>query len=126
MITKFYYEHGLIIISAKISGSKKTDFPVLLALDTGSYFTNLRPDILDKVGAAFTSQKALLLGVGETVEGQFAYIESLSVLGITNSHMLVTSNPLPKKYSIDGLLGNEFLLKHKICIDFPNGTISIE
>ena len=126
MKTRFYYDNGLILLSALVSGEKRKNMPVILALDTGSFFTNLKPDILERVGAIPTKEIAFLLGVGEKVKSEFAILESFSAFGISAKHFKVTSHSLPNDYPIDGLLGNEFLRHHKIFIDFPNGIISIE
>lgn len=95
MITKFYYEKGLIIIPAQVSGIEKPEFPVVLALDAGSFYTNLKPDLLEKIGATGTNEKALLLGVGERVVSTFAILKSFNALGFTVENFKVTSHALP-------------------------------
>lgn len=126
MTHKFYYQNGLIIVPATVSGDKKTDFPVMLALDTGSFHTNIKPEVLDKVGAQLTNRKAVLLGVGEKVHTTYSVLKLLNVFNIALNEAVVTSHPLPDDYPIDGLLGNDFFQQHKICIDYANSILSIQ
>lgn len=126
MIQRFYYNQGLIIVPTTLTGKNKTNFPVMLAIDTGSFYTNINSEILYTVGAEFTEEKTLLLGVGESVESRFVRLKSISIFNISVKNAIVTSHTLPGDYPIDGLIGNDLLQHYKVTIDFPNHTISFE
>ena len=123
---KFDKTEGLIKIAAKVSGSEKKDYGIILAIDTGSYLTTLRPEVLTRIGFPATNEQVLLIGVSESIRVNLAQVSKLSVAGIAVENYKVANHNLSSAYDIDGVLGNDFLRQHKICIDFPNGIISIE
>ncbi len=62
---------------------------------------------------------------GASKWSNFAILKSFGVFGISLQNLSVTIQSIPEDYHIDRLIGNEFLLKRKICINFPNRLISI-
>lgn len=123
---RFDPSDGLIKVAASISGSKKHNYQVVLAIDTGSYLTTIRPEIAGIVGCTVHSGNILLTGIAETVDAAFGTLSGISVAGITIKKCNVAIHNIPAAYSIDGLLGNDFFQQHKICIDYINGILSIQ
>ncbi|MBP6731245.1 MAG: aspartyl protease family protein [Chitinophagales bacterium] len=116
----------LVKIAAKISGARKKDYEIILAIDTGSYFTTIRPEVLSDIGAPQTGQNILLVGISEDIRVTISSVNKLQVGGIAVQNYKVANHELSSAFEIDGLLGNDFLRNHKLCIDYINGTITFE
>jgi len=125
MTNRFYYDHGLIVVTAYLTGTKRKSFSVMLALDTGSTLTIISPGILEKVGVDFDGHSTILHGINEKVDAPLAKLKLIEIAGAVNKDLLVASHQLATGYPIDGVIGNSFFLNYQLTINFPNQTISI-
>ena len=106
---KFDSTQGLVKISALVSGPKKKNYLVILAIDTGSYLSTLSPEVLAKIGLSESTEDVLLIGVSESVRVKLVTVDAVTVAGISVNNYKVASHNLSAVYDIDGLLGKRAL-----------------
>lgn len=124
--TLFDKSNFLVKVRATISGALRSDYNIILAVDSGSFSTVIRPEILEKVGIPHTEFERNLIGTTGDTSAKIAIVPSLTVFGITTYHHSVAAHAIPDGFEVDGLLGNDFFRYYKLCIDYPNGIIEIE
>jgi predicted aspartyl protease len=100
---------------------------VTLALDTGSTFSVINPDVLLDVGVEIEhGEGAPIATASGVVKPRRASVTSLAALGHIQNEMVVLAHPLARELRIDGLLGLDFLRGRSISIDFRVGTIDLD
>jgi len=62
---------------------------------------------------------------GGAVSARRAILRSVSALGVTRSDFPVLTIELPDGLGVDALLGNDFLQKTIVTLDFQNGYIEV-
>ncbi|MDQ2732773.1 MAG: retropepsin-like domain-containing protein [Armatimonadota bacterium] len=116
----------LIIISAELFGPFGCAV-VTLALDTGATVTMINRPIIEQLGydvARAPDYRRVTTGSRvETVP--FLMIDQIEPLGCTRYSLPVVCHTLPSTFSIDGLLGLNFLREQQLLIDFRTGLISL-
>ncbi len=122
----FDNSESLVKIAPTVSGANKSNYRIILAIDTGSYHSILKPEIIEEIGGEILAGGYKLIPATESFHADTSSLKKISVLGITKTELQIAVSPLPPDFEIDGLLGNSFFRDHKISFDFPNGTISIE
>jgi hypothetical protein len=101
---------------------------VRLLLDTGSVFTLIDPGLLERAGYDRASARSTvsIAGVNSTSAAGLFIVSSLSSLGFERRNLAVLAHRLPGSIPYDGLLGVNFLLGHRLIIDFGAGTIQLD
>ena len=122
----FNKHDNLIKVTASVSGKNKVNYKIILAIDTGSYHSIIKPEILQEIGCDNTDEGYKLITAIESFQAGSACIQKMSVLGISVINFPVAVATLPDDFEMDGLLGNSFFRNNKLTLDFPNGIISIE
>lgn len=120
-------DEGVILIDAYINDA----FTLRLALDTAASQTTLDKNMLMMFG--FTAEQSLGKSMVETSNG-IIFVEnyrlhSIEALGVRLSGLVVSAydfiaHGITPEY--DGVLGLDFLRKHKFCVDIRKGEISVE
>ena len=115
------------MIDAHINDS----FTLRLALDTAASQTTLDKNMLMMFG--FTAEQSLGKSMVETSNGVIFVenyrLRSIEALGVHLRGLVVSAydfiaHGITPEY--DGVLGLDFLRKHKFCVDIRKGEISVE
>ena len=126
-MAQFDPRRRLVPVDAEISGPC---LPVSarLLLDTGSVFSLIHPGLLAKAGynSASPRSRVSIAGVSSTAEVGLFVVSGLTALGVERSNVAVLAHRLPGSIPFDGLLGVNFLLGHRLIIDFSAGTVQLE
>lgn len=120
-------ELGIVLVAGRIFGPKD-DQDVILLLDTGASTTMLRTKLLTEVGidlSASTKQRRVKTMSGFVIEGVIT-VPRLRIFGEEQAplEIIFTERQLP--YKVDGVLGINFLLPYRLCLDFPAGWIELQ
>jgi len=120
-------EFGIVLVAGRIFGPKD-DQDVILMLDTGASMTMLRAALLTEVGidlSASTEQRRVDAMGGSVIEGVIK-VPRLRIFGEERAplEVIFTERRLP--YQVDGVLGINFLLPYRLCLDFPAGWIELQ
>ncbi len=128
---KFKYLGDLIVVTANIYGDKlKTSQEIVLAVDTGSTKTIIKPESIQLIGYS-EKDKTKKVGVTTGSKTEQAYelkINKLESLGYSWQLPKVIIKKLPLAlYFIDGLIGLDFFqaINKKLIIDFENNELQI-
>jgi len=100
---------------------------VILLLDTGASITTIHEAALAEIGIGLSQpqehRRIETMG-GPVVEGIIT-VPRLRVLGQEQAQLKVVFTRRPFPYRVDGVLGLNFLLPYRLCVDFPNGWIEL-
>ena len=128
---KFKYLGGLLVLTATITG-KNTYSPleVILALDTASTKTIIKPDNMELIG--YTGKdKGKTIGIttgSKTERGFEMQLINLTCLGHSWENPIIVAKKLPQLlFFIDGLIGLDFFqtINKKLTIDFHKQQLQI-
>lgn len=120
-------DEGVILIDAYINDS----FTLRLALDTAASQTTLDQNMLMMFG--FASDQSLGKSMVETSNGIIFVdnyrLHTIEALGIREHDLVIAAydfiaHGITPEY--DGVLGLDFLRKHKFCVDIQKGEITVE
>jgi len=128
---KFKYLGDLIVVTANIYGDKlKTSQEIVLAIDTGSTKTIIKPESIGLIGYS-EKDKTKTVGVTTGSKTEQAYelkINKLESLDYTWHKPKIIIKKLPfALYFIDGLIGLDFFqsINKKLIIDFQINELQI-
>jgi hypothetical protein len=97
-----------------------------LLVDTGCTRTTFRSEFLKELGAIPANVSPTLITTGsDTVRGTTYVLHDLHALGQSTGPTTVLGMDLSPDLEYDGMIGMDFLIKLKMTIDFPRGTIRI-
>jgi len=100
---------------------------VVLLLDTGASMTTTRAAVLAQVEIDLSQpreQRRVETMGGPVIEG-IVDVPRLRVFGQEREHLEVVFTARPFPYRVDGVLGVNFLLPYRLCVDFPNGWMEL-
>lgn len=123
---RFDSSNGLVKVAVTISGNKKKDYQIVLAIDTGSYLTTIRPETLSRVGYEELGHNVILTGMTQSVTVRLVMLNELLLSDISIKNCTLANHDIPGAYDIDGVIGNDILQNFKVTIDYPNQTITFE
>jgi len=119
-------EYGIIIVVGRLFGPEGAR-RVTLILDTGASTTTLRAALLTEVGIDLSAPKEwrrVDTMTGPVTEGVIE-VPRLRIFGEEQAPLEVIFSERPFPYQVDGVLGLNFLLPYRLCLDFPAGWIEL-
>jgi hypothetical protein len=119
-------EYGIIVVVGRLFGPDGAQ-KITLILDTGASTTTLRASALTEVGidlSASKERRQVDTMAGPVVEGVIE-VPRLRIFGQERAPLEVIFTDRPFPYRVDGVLGINFLLPYRLCIDFPAGWIEL-
>lgn len=120
-------EYGCILMAGRLFGPTGEHHDVILLLDTAASVTMIRDTALTQAGIDLSRPKERrrveTMG-GPVIEG-IVDVPRLRVLGQEQAPLEVVFTRRPFPYRVDGVLGLNFLLPYRLCVDFPNGWIKL-
>jgi hypothetical protein len=101
---------------------------VQLALDTGATRSLVRTDALTAVGYDPSAASEMVrMTTGSSVESvpqiRVAKVEALEQ---ERSNFLIACHTLPPTAGVDGVLGLDFLRRHRLVVDFCAGVVTLD
>ena len=127
MTLPFDAARGLIVVPTRVWGPNG-DAVVRLALDTGATSTLIRSGILVALGydpAAWADRVRVTTGSGVEFAPRVTLIR-LRALGVERKSFRILAHTLPPTASVDGVLGIDFLRRHRLTIDFRKGEVDLD
>ncbi len=120
-------EYGCILTAGRLFGPGGDYRDVILVLDTAASLTTIRDTVLSQVSINLNQpreHRRVETMAGPVVEG-ITTIPRLRVFGQeqTDLEIIFTHRPFP--YRVDGVLGLNFMLPYRLCVDFCNGWIEL-
>lgn len=118
---------GLIVVPTRVWGPHG-DAVVRLALDTGATSTLVRSGILVAPGydpAASADRVRVTTGSGVEFTPRVT-LARLRALGVARKTFRILAHTLPPTASVDGVLGLDFLRRHRLSIDFRKGEVALD
>jgi hypothetical protein len=120
-------EYGVILIAGRLFGPLGKTKNLILLLDTGASITTIRETVLAEVGINTSQPKERrrveTMG-GPVVEG-ITTIPRLRVFGQEQTDLEIVFTRRPFPYRVDGVLGINFMLPYRLCVDFCHGWIEL-
>ena len=120
-------EYGCILMAGRLFGPTGDYHDVMLLLDTAASLTTIRGAVLAQVGIDLSQpeeRRRIETMGGPVVEGVVT-VPRLRILGQERAPLEVIFTRRPFPYRVDGVLGINFLLPYRLCVDFPNGWIEL-
>jgi len=119
-------ESGVILVAGRIFGPQN-DQDIVLLLDTGASITTLRSALLIEVGIdlSMSKEQRLVSTMSGTVAEGVIKVPRLRIFSEEQSSLEVVFTERPFPYQVDGVLGINFLLPCRLCLDFPAGWIEL-
>lgn len=112
-----------LMLEAKLNGQK----PVTFILDTGATYTSISTDLAEKLGYDLTTAPRVSI---TTANGRVSMpkvvLRSLTLNGYTAYNVEATVMPMPKHIPFTGLLGLNFVKRHRVTIDLDAQHLVIE
>jgi predicted aspartyl protease len=114
----------LLVVPVRVNGSG----PLRFLLDTGASHSCVSPQLAERLGLARRG-RATALGAGGALELRLAAVESLrvgpaevkaltvAIVDIAHVEQLVRG--------LDGVLGNDFLRRFVVTLDYRKGTVKL-
>lgn len=112
MVTSFDPTGDLIIVAARLWGTRGQEHEVRLAFDTAAGQTIVTSEILDDLGYSARQhgdQLASTRSLAGREHGYMLRVSKFECLGIVEESFRVYAQDLPSGWDIDGLLGLSFL-----------------
>lgn len=127
MIARFEPRRRLIPLTTELTGPRAA-ISARLLLDTGSVFTLVDPDLLERAGydSAAARSTVSIAGVNGTTKTALYVVSSLRTLNVERRNLAVLAHELPGSLPFEGLLGVNFLLGRRLIVDFGAGTVQLE
>jgi len=119
-------EFGIVLAAGRVFGPRDNQ-DVVLILDTGASTTTLQAALLTEVGidlSASKEQRRVNTMGGPVTEGVIE-VPRLRIFGKEQAPLEVIFTERPFPYQVDGVLGLNFLLPYRLCLDFPAGWIEL-
>lgn len=120
---KFVMDDQLPLISVGIEyDGKKMVFSNIL-LDTGSSSTILDTDLAEEIGLLLDLENAItrkMYGIGGTEICIEQKVSGMTIGGFKLTDFTIQLGDVREMYGFDGIIGSDFLLAHKLIIDFEN------
>ncbi len=119
-------EFGVVLVAGRVFGPKD-DQDIILILDTGASMTMLRATLLTEVGidlGASKEQRRVNTMIGLVTEGVIE-VPRLRIFGEEQAPLEVIFTERSFPYQVDGVMGLNFLLSYRLCLDFPAGWIEL-
>ena len=120
-------EHRVILIAGRLFGPQGKTKNLILLLDTGASITTIRETVLAEVGIDPSQPKEhrRVETMGGPVVAGVTTIPRLRIFGQeqTDLEVVFTRRSLP--YRVDGVLGLNFMLPYRLCVDFFHGWIEL-
>ena len=99
----------------------------IMAVDTGSPVTILRPDAAEKAGFDLPEAPgAELLGVTGSARPAEGTVDAVTLFGMTVRRVRILCHPLDPRFGFDGILGLDFLQHFNIRIDNDAETLFLD
>jgi predicted aspartyl protease len=116
----------IVVVQAELQGPV-ADLTVNLLVDTGASWTVLRQSTLLLAGYKLSNAvgKVPILTASGLEGSPRIVVSRLRALGHDRSPFGILCHELPAGIPAHGLLGLDFMRRHRLSIDFPNGTISL-
>jgi predicted aspartyl protease len=117
----------LIVVPVYLHGPSGSRL-VRLALDTGTTYTVISPDVLINAGydlAKFTRWLRIATA-GGLMDAPVVQVRSLEALGQAQLNFGVLCHSVPVEATVDGLLGLDFLRGRRLTIDFRAGALTLD
>jgi hypothetical protein len=120
-------EYGCILTAGRLFGPTDDYHDVTLMLDTAASLTMIRGAALAQVGIDLSrpKERRRVEAMGGTVVEGIVTVPRLRILGQEQAALEVIFTRRPFPYRVDGVLGLNFLLPYRLCMDFPNGWIEL-
>ncbi|MBL8956357.1 MAG: clan AA aspartic protease [Myxococcaceae bacterium] len=113
----------LIVVPAKVNSLGRLRF----LLDTGATHSCVTPQLVERLGV-YSHGNAMALGAGGTMNLELVRIDSLEVGGavVKRLTMAIVNVDHVSKLTrrIDGVLGNDFMKRFKVTIDYAKATVT--
>jgi predicted aspartyl protease len=126
MSLPFNSQHGLILVSAEVTGPSGNAI-LRLALDTGATGTTVNTGPLVALGydpALAPNRVQVTTGSGIEFVPRIP-LSRISALGQDRTNFHVLCHTLPPSAGVDGLLGLDFLRGNLLTLDFRNGRMEL-
>lgn len=120
-------EYGIILVVGRLFGPQGKTKDLVLMLDTGASTTTIREIVLAEVGIDLSRPKEhrrIETMGGPIIEG-IVDVPRLRILDQERAPLELVFTQRPFPYRVDGVLGLNFLLPYRLCVDFPNGWIKL-
>jgi len=120
-------EQGVILVAGRLFGPGEKMKNVILLLDTGASMTTIRAAVLAQVEIDLSQprERRRVETMGGPVTEGIVDVPRLRVFGQERERLEVVFTARPFPYRVDGVLGVNFLLPYRLCVDFPNGWIEL-
>lgn len=122
----FRFEHGLLLVDARLWGPTATR-DLVLAVDTGTSVTTFLPEVMERAGYSIRTAAGLTTvttALGRE-QGYWRHIDRFEALGVQMTDFAVNVFDLHERAGIDGLLGLNFFLPLNVEFRFPEQLIRI-
>ncbi len=126
---------GGTVLFDHVAGSSLIVVPVMLnnhgpykfLLDTGTTKTIVSSKVADQLGIPKTRTEMLFSAGGNLpVTSRTLRILEVGVTRVENVEVAAGNLPLMKTLKVDGLLGNDYLRRFKVSIDYDNGIVDLQ
>ena len=129
MIDSFEIKYRKIPVKVSIKG-KIGIVECNFILDTGASHTIINEEFIKTIGYSRKDIESteFLRGFGKknVNEIPFLLVKSFLCLGLVRRNFNLGFCEFSSSIFYDGILGVDFLLNHKLCIDFKKGTIELD
>jgi predicted aspartyl protease len=116
-------DSSLIVVPVMINNHG----PYKFLLDTGTTKTIVSTKIADKLGIPKTRIEMLFSAGGNLpVAARILRILEVGATRVENVEIASGNLPLMKTLNVDGLLGNDYLRRFKVSIDYDNGVVDLQ
>lgn len=128
MVDNFEVKYRKVPVKISIKGSAGIrDF--VFIVDTGAAHSIINSKLLKSIGYSqkdcFKTESLSGFG-GNSIEVDFIRVKSAFCLGLLRTNFVLGCNEFRSTVFYDGILGLDFFLNHKLCIDLKKGLISLE
>lgn len=120
------YKDGLLVVKSEITG-KNGKRKIKCAIDTACSVTTVRTDIIDSLGYSARDGENLSFAVSSTGKemGYMLKVKDFQVNEIKFDNFLIDAVDMPDDVGIECLIGNNFLERFIIEIDYQNEILTI-